>query len=94
MNTKVKVALQKLVNKLEMIEKDEYVKNFHKYVFSLWKSEMKEAKEALEQSNKPPVNLCTGYTTSREIDLFDVNQLEQIKKENCENYPLKDENEL
>lgn len=73
-----RIALQKLVNKLEMIEKDNYVQQVHSWLFPLWKNELAEAKKVLEESNKPPIVLCTGYTT-KDVDLFDL--------------PPKDENE-
>lgn len=83
-NTNLKTVLQKLVNKLEMIEKDNYVQQVHSWLFPLWKNELAEAKKALEESNKPPMVLCTGHTT-KDIDLFDVGQLD---------LPLKHEEEL
>lgn len=90
MNTNLKNVLQKLVNKLEIIEKDGYFQG--NYVVSLWKKEFQEAKKALEENNKSTLapDLCTGFTTSRDVpikdvDLFDVRQLE---------LPLKHEDEL
>lgn len=80
----VKSALQKLVNKLEMIEKDEYFHSLRSLVFSQWKNELAEAKKALEESNKPPIVLCTGHI-AKDIDLFDNAQLD---------LPLKHEEEL
>lgn len=79
-NANLKTALQKLINKLEAIEKDGYTKNLYNGCFRLWKNELAEAKKALEVSNKPSV---VYNTTSRDVDLFDLNQL-----------PLKDENEF
>lgn len=86
-NKKIENVLQNLVNKLEMIEKDQYVQDLHKFVFSLWKEELEEARKALKESKKPPIVLCTGYSTgrSKQIDLFDVQQLD---------LPLKHEDEL
>lgn len=80
MNHDLKNALQKLVDKLERIQKDEYFYSVRVAVFSQLKNELVEAKKALEASNKPPV---VYNTTSRDVDLFDLNQL-----------PLKDENEF
>lgn len=97
MNTKI--ALQKLVDKLELIQKDEYYSRPLGAVFSQLKNELTDAKKALEESDRQvtvkyqqekQIKTTADFTpspyeniSSNGIDLFDLNQL-----------PLKDENEF
>src|SRR3990167_3398559 len=83
MNNDLKNVLQKLVDKLEFIEKDDYVRNLHKYVFSLWKTELKEAKRvlAVDTLNEKPkfdttLLVVADPRSVKDVDLFDVKQLE------------------
>ena len=116
MNINIKAALQKLVDKLEIIQKDEYTKNLHSSCFKFWKSELQEAKKVLEESDKPITITCDGTAdwykkglTSKDVDLFDVKQLELFSKkldpeaakiiaenrwELYDDAPLKNEDEL
>ena len=81
MNTKI--ALENLVKKIEEIENNDSFKSMFSvsYVHGIrysgpnWSKELNEAKEALKQSNKLPINLCTGQTVSN-VDLFDIKQLQ------------------
>ena len=81
MNTKI--ALENLVKKIEEIENNDSFKSMFSvsYVHGIrysgpnWSKELNEAKEVLKQSNKLPINLCTGQTVSN-VDLFDIKQLQ------------------
>lgn len=65
---KYRKAFENLVNKLETIQEDDYVQNLHRYVCSLWSSELKEAKSVINE-DKNPVVLCKSEV--QDTDLFD-----------------------